>query len=62
MTPLRSSTLNPDRDPAPSKEKTRKAQSPQQGDIDPDDLDPQAPHSPPDTGPGRVIFEESAIS
>jgi hypothetical protein len=25
-------------------------------DVDEDDLDPQAPHSPPDVGRGRVIF------
>ena len=30
-------------------------------DVDDDDLDPQAPHSPPDAGRGRVIFDENEV-
>jgi hypothetical protein len=30
-------------------------------DVDDDDLDPKAPHSPPDIGRGRVIFDENKV-
>ncbi len=33
-----------------------------QDDVDDDDLDPQAPHSPPDVGNGRVIFNENEVA
>jgi hypothetical protein len=29
--------------------------------VDEDDLDPQAPHSPPDAGKGRVVFDENRV-
>jgi hypothetical protein len=31
-------------------------------DVDDDDLDPQAPHSPPDVGKGGVIFDENGAT
>jgi hypothetical protein len=31
-------------------------------DVDEDDLDPQAPHSPPDVGRRRVIFDGSGLA
>jgi hypothetical protein len=31
-------------------------------DVDEDDLDPQKPHSPPDGGKGRVIFDEDSVA
>jgi hypothetical protein len=31
-------------------------------DVDEDDLDPQAPHSPPDADKGRVIFDENEVA
>ena len=31
-------------------------------DVDEDDLDPQAPHSPPDVDTGRVIFDENDVA
>jgi hypothetical protein len=31
-------------------------------DVDEDDLDPQAPHSPPDIQRGRVIFAGNAVA
>jgi hypothetical protein len=31
-------------------------------DVDEDDLDPQKPHSPPDGGQGRVIFDEDKVA
>ncbi|MGH8208394.1 MAG: hypothetical protein ACREU6_02150 [Steroidobacteraceae bacterium] len=33
-----------------------------EGDVDDDDLEPQAPHSPPDGGKGRVIFDENEVA
>ncbi|HVW68921.1 MAG TPA: hypothetical protein VHB68_08085 [Steroidobacteraceae bacterium] len=51
----------PEQDPPPGEEKAQMAMPPEQGDLD-DDLDPWTPHSPPDTGKERVIFEESAIA
>ncbi len=31
-------------------------------DVDDDDLDPQAPHSPPDVTKGRVVFDENWVA
>lgn len=31
-------------------------------DVDDDDLDPQTPHSPPDGGKGKVIFDEDKVA
>jgi hypothetical protein len=31
-------------------------------DVDEDDLDPQAPHSPPDADKGRVVFDENKVA
>lgn len=33
----------------------------EEDDVDEDDLDPQKPHSPPDVGRGRVIFDETRV-
>jgi hypothetical protein len=30
-------------------------------DVDDDDLDPKSPHSPPDAGKGRVLFDENEV-
>jgi hypothetical protein len=30
-------------------------------DVDDDDLDPKAPHSPPDASRGRVLFDENDV-
>ena len=31
-------------------------------DVDEDDLDPQAPHSPPDVKKSNVVFDENAVT
>lgn len=31
-------------------------------DVDEDDLDPQAPHSPPDSKKGKIVFDESKVA
>jgi hypothetical protein len=31
-------------------------------DVDEDDLDPQAPHSPPDSKKGKIVFDESSVA
>lgn len=38
--------------------------SPDEGDddVDDDDLDPQVPHSPPDGGKGRIVFDENGVA
>jgi len=57
----------PEGDPPPSPEKAIKAHGgtppPGEGqdDVDEDDLDPQAPHSPPDANKGRVVFDENKV-
>ena len=31
-------------------------------DVEEDDLDPKTPHSPPDAGRGRVLFDENKVT
>jgi hypothetical protein len=38
-----------------------KGRSDEGHDVDDDDLDPKAPHSPPDVGQGRVLFDENCV-
>jgi len=61
----------PEQDPPPGNESTIRVSAgpgehelPDEGedDVDDDDLDPQAPHSPPDIGKGRVIFDENQVA
>jgi hypothetical protein len=60
----------PEQDPPPGTESAIRVSagpgenSPDEGDddVDEDDLDPQAPHSPPDVGKGRVIFDENEVA
>jgi len=62
----------PEGDPPPSPETAIKVSAmgpgehelPNEGedDVDDDDLDPQKPHSPPDGGKGRIIFDEDKVA
>ena len=61
----------PEQDPPPGTESPIRAAAgpgehdlPDEGedDVDDDDLDPQTPHSPPDVGKGRVIFDENGAT
>ena len=69
--PIHDVPVYPEGDPPPKKESTIGVSAgpgehdvPDEGDddVDEDDLDPQAPHSPPDVGKGRVIFDENEVA
>jgi hypothetical protein len=69
--PIQDVPVYPEGDPPPTPETAIRVaagpgehEEPDEGedDVDEDDLDPQAPHSPPDVGRGRVIFDGNAVA
>ena len=69
--PIHDVPVYPEEDPPPGTESPIRALAgpeqhdlPDEGedDVDEDDLDPQVPHSPPDAGRGRVIFDENVVA
>lgn len=68
--PIRDVPVYPEEDPPAGTESPIRASAgpgehdlPDEGDddVDEDDLDPQAPHSPPDVSKGRVVFDENRV-
>jgi hypothetical protein len=66
----------PEKDPPPGQEtaiqgqaaskkeeepEPRHADPAQPEDVDEDDLDPKVPHSPPDAGKGKIVFDENKV-
>ena len=69
--PIHDVPVYPEGDPPPKTESTIRVSAgpgehdaPDEGedDVDDDDLDPQVPHSPPDVGKGRVVFDENRVA